>query len=427
MDKDGNNSTVYNKVQHWPPYTYRDYPNVAPECLQAFMDFLNTESSQTTRKAIQPWIPFCSGKCNFCYFPTELVANSNIGYYLLALKKSLNVYAETKYAKTSIFSELYLAGGTPSIMSIDQTINLLSFCEKHFNLSEDREIKITGCTHDFDYRKLKLLSEYGVDQLDLGVQTFDDNLRRKLNLRDNAKRAEQTIKTARKLGLRVSVDLMYNLPGQTLESWINDIQRTLDLDVESTDCYALDVYPETKLAAQLQSGDLPPMGDQKTEKEMHLKAYRIFQNAGYEPTCHNRFSRIAEDFKEPCFDTLGTGSGFFMGSLGKFSYVDINPAEAYIDSINRGRLPIAKLSVASIEDEMKKMMMRLYIRLPVNKEEFRKRFGIFPEEAFKTIIHKLEKRGLLEINDYEIKLTKLGDVWRYNISCEFSNSPDEAL
>jgi oxygen-independent coproporphyrinogen-3 oxidase len=113
--------------------------------------------------------------------------------------------------------------------------------------------------------------------------------------------------------------------------------------------------------------------------------------------------------------------------LGNFSYVDIEPAEAYIDSINQGRLPLAKLSIASIEDEMRKMMMRLYIRLPVDKKEFRKRFGIFPEQAFKTTIDKLKKSGLLEIDENEIKLSKLGDVWRYNVSWEFSNSPEEAL
>jgi len=93
--------------------------------------------------------------------------------YLSALKKSLNVYAETKYIKTSEFSEIYLAGGTPSIMSTGQTVDLLSYCEKKFNVSADREIKVTGCTHDFDYDKLVAFSEYGVSQLDLGIQTFD--------------------------------------------------------------------------------------------------------------------------------------------------------------------------------------------------------------------------------------------------------------
>jgi oxygen-independent coproporphyrinogen-3 oxidase len=417
---------AYEKTEHWPPYTYRDYPDVTPETLKAFINFLGTENTSNERKGLQPWIPFCTVKCSFCYFPTELLSNNEMGKYLQVLKKCLNFYAETKYVKTSEFSELYLAGGTPSIMSTQQTIDLLSFCEQKFDLGEDREIKITGCTHDFDYEKLKALSEYGVDQLDLGIQTFNENVRRLFNLRDTTAMAEETIKTAHKLGIRVSIDLMYNLPGQTLKVWRNDVKRALELNVESADCYPLDVYPGTKLFEQLQSGILPSRGDQQAETEMYTSAYDTFHKAGYKPACHNRFSRITEDFKEPCFETLGTGAGFFMGTLGNFAYMDLQSVEDYTIAVNRGELPIARLSMASIEDEMKKMMMRLYVRLPVNKQEFRRRFGTLPEEVFETAINRLEKNGLIEVDEKEIRLTSLGDLWRFNVCWEFSHSDTDA-
>jgi coproporphyrinogen III oxidase-like Fe-S oxidoreductase len=420
MTKYTEHTAIYEKTMHWPPYTYRDYPKVAPEALQEFKDMLDAENTSKERKEIQPWIPFCSLKCNFCYFPTELMSNNQMGIYLEALKKSLKKYAETKYIKTSEFSEIYLAGGTPSIMSAQQTIDLLDFCEQNFNISPDKEIKLTGCTHDFNSKKLEALSEYGVDQLDMGIQTFDDNVRRMVNLIDKAKNAEETIKAAHDLGLRVSIDLMYNLPGQNLKVWSRDIQRALELGVESADCYALDVCPDTKLAKQLEDGDVPPRGDQETENEMYLEAERTFKAAGYEKTCHNRFSRIPEDFKEPCMEVLGTGAGFFMGTLGKFSYVDIEPSDAYVDAVNRGEFPIVKLLMDSKDDEMGKMMMRLYIRLPVNKHEFKDRFGKYPEEAFGDIIRNLVEKGLIEVDDQEVRLTKLGDIWRYNVCWEFS-------
>jgi oxygen-independent coproporphyrinogen-3 oxidase len=212
---------------------------------------------------------------------------------------------------------------------------------------------------------------------------------------------------------------MYNLPGQNLKVWSKDIKRALELDVESADCYALEVYPGTKIAQQFKTGDLPPRGDQEAETQMYIEANNIFKAAGYEKTCHNRFSRVPEDFQEPCMEVLSTGAGSFMGTLGKFSYVDTEPAKAYIEAINREKSPISKLSVSSIEDEMGRMMMRLYIRLPVNKKEFKRRFGKSPEEAFEKIINKLQKKGLIEVDQQEIRLTKLGDVWRYNICWEF--------
>lgn len=413
-------SSGYTETKHWPPYTYREYPEIVPETLNAFKEFLTTENTNNERKELQPWIPFCTMKCNFCYFPTELTSRNRVGKYLDGLKKALTMYAKTRYVRTSEFSEIYLAGGTPSIMSTEQTIEILEFCQKNFDISKEREIKVTGCTHDFNNKKLKALSEYGVDQLDLGVQTFDDKIRRMINLRDKAGNAAETIKAAHKLGLRVSIDLMYNLPGQDLKVWNSDVQRALELEVESADCYALDVYPGTKLAQQLQSGELPPMGDQYFEKEMYAEAQNTFKAAGYKPTCHNRFSRIKEDFKEPCMEIFATGAGSFMGTLGKFSYVDIEPAEAYIEAVNRGELPVSKLSLSSLEDEMGKMMMMLYIRLPVNKTEFKSRFGKLPEKAFGATIDKLQKKGLIEVDETEIKLTKLGDIWRYNVCWEFS-------
>jgi coproporphyrinogen III oxidase-like Fe-S oxidoreductase len=342
--------------------------------------------------------------------------------YLLALKKALKMYAETIYVGSSEFDEIYFGGGSPNVMSSKQIADLLSICERDFNISGNRTVKVTGCTHNFDEKKLEHVSKCGVNQLDLGVQTFEDNLRKMLNLRDSADKAEQTIRTAHKQGLRVSIDLMYNLPGQTMDVWRKDVQNAFKLDVESVDCYPLDVHPGTPLFKQLQSGEVPSTGGSDTERKMYLEAYGMFEESGYRPTCHNRFSRIAEDFAEPCSEILGTGSGFFMGHLGKYSYVDMKPVNAYRDMVNRGSYPLTKLSLSSKEDEMKKMMMRLYIRLSVNKEEFRKRFGSLPEDVFATAIKKLKKKGLIEVNDREIRLTKLGDVWRVNIAWEFAHA-----
>ena len=124
------------------------------------------------------------------------------------------------------------------------------------------------------------------------------------------------------------------------------------------------------------------------------------------PTCHNRFSRIPEDFKEPCMEILATGAGSFMGTLGKFSYVDIEPARTYIEAVNNGRFPISKLSMSSVQDEMGKMIKSC--------------FGKLPEEAFEDTINRLEKKGLIEVDEEEIRLTKLGDMWRYNVCWEFT-------
>ncbi len=410
----------YNEVKHWPPATYRDCSSSTSVALAAFTSFLQTENTNSQNKELQPWIPFCEGRCAFCYFPVNC-EKQTISLYLKALKKALAEYAKTKYVKSSVFSELYVGGGSPSVLTKEQTVDLLRYCKETFQLTEDCTIKFTASTNDLSEEKLLALDAGKVDQLDIGIQTFDDSLRKMLNLRDSCKNAVEKLKAVKKKGLRVSIDLLYNLPSQTKEQWVNDLKQALELDVESVDCYPLELYPDTLLTKKIAVGELPSTGDSAKELEMYLEAYSIFKENGYAPTCHNRFSRLKEDFTEPASEVVGTGAGFFMGHMGNHIYSDIEDVKGYIDAVQNGVLPIARLSRLSREDEKRKTMMRIYCRSPVNREKFKAQFGKFPEEEFPDAIQKLHQKGLIETRDGEIRLTEKGDPWRVNIAWEFFN------
>jgi coproporphyrinogen III oxidase-like Fe-S oxidoreductase len=153
--------------------------------------------------------------------------------------------------------------------------------------------------------------------------------------------------------------------------------------------------------------------------DMYLEAYRIFKENGYKPTCHNRFSRIKEDFNKPSSEVIGTGAGFFMGHIDRFLYSDIEDIQGYISKVEVGMFPIARLTQISEDEAMRKAMMLIYIRVPVDREKFRVEFGRFPEEIFPRAISKLENEGLIEIKDGKIQLTEIGDPWRFNIAWEF--------
>jgi oxygen-independent coproporphyrinogen-3 oxidase len=270
-----------------------------------------------------------------------------------------------------------------------------------------------------------MLSSNQVQQLDIGIQTFNNALRKMLQLRDNSTEARLKLTSAKKHGLRVSIDLLYNLPGQTVEQWKDDIKQALELEVESVDCYPLDLYPETPLAKKIAAGELPPIGGSETELQMHLEAYRIFKENGYFPTCHNRFSRLKEDFDKPSSEIVGTGAGFFMGHIGSFLYSDIEDAQEYVTAVKNGAVPVAKLAKLSAEEEKRKAMMLIYVRVPVDRNEFKAQFGVFPEEAFPEQLAKLQRKGLIEVRDNKIRLAEKGDPWRFNIAWEFfkSNGP----
>src|SRR5574342_101722 len=128
---------AYEERANWPPYTYRDYPEIDEKTYQSFIKFLDTENTSGRLMELQPWISICDSRCAFCYFPTTTTTKMRIEPYLDALKKELRMYGKTKYVKTSVFDEIVLGGGTPSILAAEQMIDLIDFCKANFNINDE--------------------------------------------------------------------------------------------------------------------------------------------------------------------------------------------------------------------------------------------------------------------------------------------------
>ncbi len=237
----------YDTLKHWPPMTYRNNSAPTKEAIKAFTSLLETESIAEGPKELQPWIPFCDGKCSFCYFPVN-VEKQNVPLYLGILKKALEIYSKTKYVQSIDFSEIYFGGGSPSVLSEAQIVDIIDFSRANFNFDDDCTSKFTACTFGLTDKKIDVLASSNVNQLDIGVQSFDDSFRKSLSLRDGSDAAKQRLKAVKKGGLDLSIDLLYNLPGQSVEQWKSDIKQALELDVESVDCYPLDLYSDTPMA-----------------------------------------------------------------------------------------------------------------------------------------------------------------------------------
>jgi coproporphyrinogen III oxidase-like Fe-S oxidoreductase len=413
-----NHTNPYDKLEHWPPMTYRNRSTANSKTNKVFMSSLEVENYSKHNMELQPWIPFCDGRCTFCYFPVNC-DKQNVNLYIETLKKALGIYAKTPYVKSSTFSEFYIGGGSPSVLAKNQIEEILRFCRETFQFTSDCATKFTACTNNLSEEKIQLFSSNAVNQLDIGIQTFNEELRKVLMLRDSGKNAKQKLREVKKQGLNISIDLLYNLPGQSMQQWRDDLQQSIELNLESVDCYPLELYPNTPLANRIAAGELPPANGDEKELEMYLEAYRFFKENGYAPTCHNRFSRLKEDFNKPASEVIGTGAGFFMGHIGSYHYSDVENVEEYIAKVQNGDLPIAKLAKLSLEDEMRKAMMLIYVRVAVDREDFKAQFGMFPEEAFPDALDKLQRNGLIKVENDKIMLTEKGDPWRFNIAWEF--------
>jgi oxygen-independent coproporphyrinogen-3 oxidase len=210
-----------------------------------------------------------------------------------------------------------------------------------------------------------------------------------------------------------------------VESWTDTLKKAIELDVE-IDTYSLHVDPGTLLGKMIKTGISPPLGDTEHEKRLYQTAYKMLTESGYTPVGHDRFSRVEWHMRENCLNgwpwggILTTGAGCFMGYLQQFSYSNIENVDDYMATVKTGKLPISRLSESSTEDMMRRTMTRLYLRLPVNKAEFVQKFGTTPEKVFPKQLQKLRDKGLIEINDKEIRITKLGEIWKGNIAWEFA-------
>ena len=196
------------------------------------------------------------------------------------------------------------------------------------------------------------------------------------------------------------------------------------------DAYSLHVDPGTMLEKMIKAGKSPPPGNAEFEKQMYLAAYNMLTEAGYKAVGHDRYSRVEWHMRENCLNgwpwggILTTGAGCFMGYLQRFSYSNIENIDEYMKTVSSGKLPIQRLSESTDDEMMRREMSRLYLRLPVSKKEFMEKFDKLPEDVFPKQLKSLKEKGLIEIDDKEVRITKQGEVWKGNIAWEFAaNQP----
>ena len=163
-------------------------------------------------------IPFCDHKCIYCDF-YSIISTENSGLFLDALKKEIKFYAE-KYSDSKKIKTIFFGGGTPSLMTPEFISEILLTLNKYFTIPENAEITLETNPGTVNANKLNGFRETGINRLSVGVQSFDDDDLKFLTRIHNKETAVKTIEDAYASGIEnISVDLIFNLPGQTKEKW----------------------------------------------------------------------------------------------------------------------------------------------------------------------------------------------------------------
>src|SRR5437762_6825597 len=201
-------------------------------------------------------IPFCRHKCGYCDFNAYAGMDRLIPDYVDALEQEL-VFARERYPFQQL-ETVYFGGGTPSLLPAAEVSRLLEFIRRNFNLAPDAEVTLEANPASTDETKLTAWLDGGVNRLSLGVQGFDPRALAVLERKTDGAQALRAFALAREMGVaNVSVDLIYAVPFQSRETWLETLRRAIALRPDHVSTYCLSFEEGTLLHRRRAEGRLP--------------------------------------------------------------------------------------------------------------------------------------------------------------------------
>ena len=233
-------------------------------------------------------IPYCKSKCIYCdFYSTPQVETMEQYVHSLLCEERLR-HGEIE---GEAVSTLYLGGGTPSVLPISLLSTLIEGMKEVFDLSNLEEFTIEVNPDDVTAASVKSLVALGVNRVSMGVQSFNDGELQAINRRHTAQQAIDAVIAIKEAGItNVSIDLIYGLPGQSLNSWQRNVERAIGLDVQHISAYCLSYEPGTPLWAMRQLGRVVPVSDEDCVA-MHDTLVAMLTQAGFEHYEISNFAR----------------------------------------------------------------------------------------------------------------------------------------
>ena len=206
---------------------------------------------QTKPTSAYVHIPFCTQICYYCDFSKVFIKNQPVDDYLRALIREWELL-EIKELRT-----LYIGGGTPTAISAEQLDYLLSNLQKNLALSKLEEFTIEANPGDLTVDKIEVLKKSAVNRVSLGVQTFDDKHLRQIGRSHNQAQIYESIDSLKAAGFHnISIDLIYALPGQTMDQVKENVRKALELDIPHLSLYSLILEHHTVFMNKMRRGKL---------------------------------------------------------------------------------------------------------------------------------------------------------------------------
>ena len=351
-------------------------------------------------------IPFCTQICYYCDFSKVFIKNQPVDAYLEHLIQ------ETRSYEIGKLRTLYIGGGTPTALSAQQLAYLLTELPKIMDLSEVEEFTIEANPGDLDPDKIAVLKDSQVNRVSLGVQTFDNKMLKKIGRSHQEQDIYDNIRHLKQAGFdNISIDLIYALPGQTMDQVKENVAKAIDLDIPHMSLYSLILENHTVFMNRMRRGKLP-LPKEELEAEMFEYIIEELEKGGFEhyeisnfskPGFESRHNLVYWDNAE--YYGLGAGASGYVDGI---RYKNHGPIRHYLEAVEAGKARITEEYLTLEEKMEEELFLGLRKKTGVSKARFEEKFGVSFDQRYGQVVASLTEQGLLVPDDKQVRMTKRG-------------------
>ncbi|HEL0645775.1 radical SAM family heme chaperone HemW [Streptococcus equi] len=351
-------------------------------------------------------IPFCTQICYYCDFSKVFIKNQPVDAYLEALIKEFESY------QINSLKTLYIGGGTPTAITAKQLDYLLSHLQQHLQLDQLEEFTIEANPGDLTEDKIAVLRQSAVNRISLGVQTFNDKQLKQIGRSHTEAQIYTTIASLKEAGFQnMSIDLIYALPGQTIQQVKENVAKALTLDIPHLSLYSLILEHHTVFMNKMRRGKLQ-LPTEDLEAEMFEYIISEMEASGFE---HYEIS----NFTKPGFESrhnlmywnndeyFGCGAGA-SGYLDGIRYRNRVPIQHYLKAVADGNARLSEEVLTKEEMMEEELFLGLRKKSGVSVSRFQEKFGLSFESRYGPVVRELQAQGLLVKDKDFVRMTKKG-------------------
>lgn len=365
-------------------------------------------------------VPFCAHRCGYCDFTLIAGRDDLFGDFLTALEREIN---QTKVPPQTQLDTLFFGGGTPTHLPPRELQRLFDIVDATFKSAPDAEISVEANPLDLTDTKIDILLERGVNRVSLGVQSFSPAALALLERSHSPAEIEDVATRLKSKLANISFDLIFGVPGQSLEDWRATLQRAIDLNPTHISTYGLTFEHGTAFWTRRERGQLASV-DEELERDQYALAMEMMETAGFaqyeissfaKPGFECRHNHIYWAGKE--YWAFGPGAARYIGGQRE---TNIRSVLGWLARIERGEPPVADTEHL---DELHRARELIYLGLRrntgINREEFHQQTGHDLDTICGEALQQQINLGTITDDGQRVHLTREGRFIADRVVMEF--------